>query len=125
MTTTFRLTGIPGGTVDPQKREIDFRLQLNDGTQLACIAELSAAEQIASALGRMTQQFRQPKSQNVVAEEIAEYAVQRDPHGGPVLLRLVTPQGIPYTFALPLAAATDIATRLQIESAKVRPSGNA
>ncbi len=126
MTTTFRLTGIPGGTVDTQKRDIDFRLQLSDGTQLACIADLTAAEQIASALGRMTQQFRQqPKRQNVVAEEISEYAIQRDPQGGPVLLRLVTAQGIPYTFALPLAAAADIAARLQIESAKVRSSGNA
>jgi len=125
MTTTFRLTGIPGGAVDLQKREIDFRLQLDNGGELAFIAGLSAAEQIASALGRMTQQLRQSKPQNVIAEQVAEYAVQRDPHGGPVLLRLVTPQGIPYTFALPLAAATDIVTRLQIESAKVHPSGNA
>jgi hypothetical protein len=122
---TLRLTGIPGGTVDTQKREIDFRLQLNDGTELSCIADFSAAEQMASALGRMTQQFRQSKSQNVTAEQITEYAVQRDPLGGPVLLRLITPQGIPYTFAVPLSAATDIATRLQIESAKVLPSGNA
>jgi hypothetical protein len=111
--------------VDPQKREIQFELSLDDGSALEFSASQSTAEQVISALAPMAKALRQHGPQTIAVETVAEYTVQRDVYGGPVILRFVTPQGVPYTFAFPSHAAADIATRLKIESEKSVPMGNA
>jgi hypothetical protein len=111
--------------VNAEKQEIDFSLAVSDGRPLGFIAKIGVAEQIISGLGRMVRDLRQPKPQMTAAEDVAEYLVQRDAFGGPVLLRFVTPHGVPYTFALPAVAASDIAERLKTESQKERPVGRA
>jgi len=125
MATIFRLAGVESGSVDPGTADINFLVQVEDGRKLAFVASAAVAEQIASALGGMSQQLRQSSPQAVNAEDIAQYGVQRDAYGGPVLLRLVTRGGIPHMFAVPLAAASDIAARLKTESEKDRKPGHA
>jgi hypothetical protein len=100
-------------------------MQVSDGRRLAFVAEIAVAEQISSALGRMAKELRQPGPQTVIAEPIAEYTVQLDAFGEAVILRLVTPHGVPHTFALPADTAAEIGARLKTESEKKRNPGRA
>ncbi len=125
MPKTFRVIGLPRGDVDPQKQELQFTLRVSDGKEMAFTAKIGVAEQVISGLARMARTLRQPNPQAVSAETVAEYLVQQDAFGAAILLRFVTPDGVPYTFALPKAAAIDIAAQLQSESAKDRRPGRA
>lgn len=125
MATTFRLAGLSEATVDNEKQDISFVLKVADGRGLAFVADAAAARQIASSLGRVALQARQVTPQMIGAEKIAQYGVKREAFGEVVLLQLVSEDGVPYMFALPLQAATDIASRLQIESAKNAGTGRA
>jgi hypothetical protein len=100
-------------------------LKVADGRGLAFVAEAAAARQIAAALGRMALQARESGPQMVGAEKVSQYGVKKDAFGETVLLQLVSEDGVPYMFALPLNAATDIAARLQTECAKGSGAGRA
>jgi hypothetical protein len=125
MPTTFRLAGLSEATIDTEKQDVSFVLKVADGRGLAFVADAAAARQIASSLGRMALQARQATPQMIGAEKIAQYGVKREAFGEVVLLQLVSEDGVPHMFALPLSAATDIASRLQIESAKNPGTGRA
>jgi hypothetical protein len=118
MPTIYRVTGLPKGTTNSQKREIEFVLQTGDGNQLEFVTDISAAKQIASALGTLAKRIPQSKAQAVTAEEVISYGAQREAFGSHVLLKLITKSGVPHMFAIPLAGAVDIGARLQKESAK-------
>jgi hypothetical protein len=118
MPTTFRLAGLTEATVDNEKSDINFVLKVSDGRGLAFVADAATARQIASSLGRMALQARQAGPQMLGAEKISQYGVKREAFGETVLLQLVSEDGVPHMFAIPLNAATDIAGRLQVESAK-------
>ena len=118
MPTIQRVKGLPKGTPNIQKREINFVLQTANGDELEFVANVSAAEQIASALGTLAKRMPKSKAQAVTAEEVGSYGVQREAFGSHVLLKLITKSGVPHMFAIPLAGALDIGARLQKESAK-------
>jgi hypothetical protein len=88
MATLFRLTGIPEGLVDKEKREITFRMQVEDGRLLEFVAPVVVAEQMASALGGLAKQVGPAKGQMINAQVVAQYGIQRDAFGGPVILQL-------------------------------------
>jgi hypothetical protein len=125
MPTLFRLVGLAEATVDREKHDVNFVLKVSDGRGLAFVAEAPAARQIAASLGRMAVEAGQTAPMTLAAEKIAKYGVKRDAFGGVVLLQLISDDGIPYMFALPSSAASDIATTLQSESAKVSGIGHA
>jgi hypothetical protein len=125
MPTTFRLAGLVEAAIDDEKGDINFVLKVSDGRGLAFVAEAAAARQIASSLGRMAVQARASGPQMIGAEKVAQYGVKKDAFGEAVLLQLVSEDGVPYMFAIPLGAATEIAARLQTESAKNSGTGRA
>ncbi len=125
MATLFRLACIPGGIVDRQKREIIFRMQVEDGRLLEFVAVAEVAEQMASALAGFAKQIEPVKGQAINAQVVAQYGIQRDAFGSHVVLQLVTEGGVPHKFAIPLDAIADIVARLTIESEKDRTTGHA
>jgi hypothetical protein len=125
MPTIFRLAGLIEASIDNEGRDVNFVLRVSDGRGLAFVAEAAAARQIASSLGRVALETRQSAPQVISAEKISKYGVKKDAFGEAVLLQLVSEDGVPYMFALPLGAAAEIAVRLQRESAKNPGAGHA
>jgi hypothetical protein len=125
MPTIFRLAGLIEASIDNEGRDVNFVLRVSDGRGLAFVAEAAAARQIAFSFGRVALETRQSAPQVISAEKISKYGVKKDAFGEAVLLQLVSEDGVPYMFALPLNAAADIADRLQTESAKNPDTGRA
>jgi hypothetical protein len=90
MTTVFRLAGLAEGSVDREKRDVNFVLKTSDGRGLAFVAEEPAARQIASSLGRMALDARQQGPQALPAERVVQYGVKKDGYGEAILLQLVS-----------------------------------
>jgi hypothetical protein len=63
------------------------------------------------------------KAHLLTAENVAATHIQKDRWANVVLMQLITPGGVPYTFALPPQVASDIADRLKTESAKPHQAG--
>jgi|GEM_PF-1660478 hypothetical protein len=132
MPKAMRVVGIPNGAVDPERQEVSFALATAERKAFSFVAKIGVAEQIIAGLGRMVHGIREARlekgeanAQTTAAEDVAQYLVQRDPWADRVLLRLVTPQGVPYTFALPASAAADMGARLNAESANRSTTGRA
>jgi hypothetical protein len=125
MPTVFRVDGLTEASIDSETHDISFVLRVSDGRGVAFVTEPAAARQIASSLGRVALDARQTVPMTVAAEKISKYGVKREAFGEAVLLQLVSDDGIPYMFALPLATADDIAARLLRESEKGASSGRA
>lgn len=125
MPTTFRLAGLAEATVDGQNHDVNFVLKVEDGRGLAFVASAPAARQIAASLGRVALEARSSSPQIMSAEKIVQIGAKQDAFGAAVLLQLVSEDGVPYMFALPLAAAADVGARLQAESAKASTTGRA
>jgi len=125
-----RLIGLPGGTVDSVSHEINFVLSVTDGEPIAFVVEYGPATQVISALGRMLSELRRilmdaQASKFIVAEKVASSHVQKDSWENIIIMQLMTPQGTPYTFALPPQDAAEIADQLRAESAKPHHAGSA
>jgi len=125
-----RLIGLPGGAVDTINHQILFELAVTDGEPIAFVVEYGPATQVVSALGRMLAELRRilmtaQASKCIVAEKVASSHVQKDSWENIVIMQLMTPQGTPYTFALPPHDAAEIANQLRIESAKPHQAGTA
>jgi hypothetical protein len=121
--TRYRLVSLPSGAVDTEKHEIVFELSVKDGKPLSFVATYGVAAQITSGLGRMVKQLHQIlQEQKGVASSAAEQVegahIQKDRWSDTVILQLMTPQGIPYTFAIPCNAVAEMAGRLKTESEK-------
>jgi hypothetical protein len=125
-----RLIGLPAGTVDRVTHEINFVLAVADREPIAFVVEFGPAAQVVSALGRMLSELRRilmtsQTSKSIVAEKVASSHVQKDSWENLVIMQLMTPQGTPYTFALPPQDAAEIANQLRTESAKPHQVGSA
>lgn len=125
MPTVFRLAGLSEGSIDREKRDVNFVLKVSDGRGLAFVAEAGTARQISSSLGRMALDARQSGPHAIAAEKVAQYGVKKDAFGDAVLLQLISDDGVPYMFALPGSAAVDIARRLEAEYEKPAGTGRA
>jgi hypothetical protein len=131
MPKTYRLTGLPEGAADVANQELRFSLSVARDAPLAFVGKIGVVTQIISALGRILMELRiQLEARgagmaSVNAEEVAAAHIQRERWRDVVLLQLITPAGVPYTFALSQEASVDISARLKIESAKSSQRGNA
>jgi len=125
-----RISGVTGGSVDPNRDEIVFELQCNERKLPTFVAKSQVVKQIAMGLAALLQGLQDARNKlgipfaarAIHAEPVAQYAIKVDPFADKILIHLVAENGIPYTFAVPRDAAADIAVRLQTETSKgVKP----
>jgi hypothetical protein len=122
------LTGLTSGAVDTTSHEITFHLSVSGRAPFAFVAKHGPVAQMISGLSRMLSELRrvldsEKKMEAVSAENVAATHIQKDRWANVVLMQLITPGGVPYTFALPPQVASDIADRLKTESAKPHQAG--
>jgi hypothetical protein len=130
MAKAHRLVGLSGGTVDTVRHEMSFNVTASDGQSIVFVAEFGPASQLISGLSRMLSELRHvlyeaQGMKSIAAEAVAASHVQMDQWENVVLMQLITPQGVPYTFALKPQEAAEIADQLKTESAKPHQSGSA
>ncbi len=118
------------GSVDVDRRDVHFTLVKNDGTTLQCVGEFTATAQITAALAQMLSSLRtrvnkKPATVPVAATSIQWALVQKDPWSDFVLLQLISPEGIPFSFQIQRKDAAALAARLRTESEKPTLTGNA
>lgn len=124
----LRVTGLPEGSVDVDKQELNFTISVSEGKPTLFVAKFGVAAQVIGALGRMLTELRAQLDKkggiaSVAAEQVAAAHIQKDRWTDVVLVQLITPRGVPYSFAVRCQDAADIADRLKIESAKGTQSG--
>ena len=130
MSNYHRLIGIASGAVDQQNQEIKFEIAVSEKRPISFVAKFGPASQLVGALGRMISELRrvldaEKKMETVFPEVVAEAYVKQERWSGAILVEIVTPQGIPYIFAIPSQIASDIADRLKTESSKYSQVGMA
>jgi hypothetical protein len=116
------VTGLPGGAIDLEKGEILFELAISNGQSLSCIARMGPISQVIGGLARMRLTLEAHlRSQNAIeispAEQVAQSLIHKERWSDNVMMVLTTPEGVPYTFALPCQIAAEIADQLKTESA--------
>lgn len=126
----YRIVGLSGGGVDTVSHEIQFELTITGQAPMTFVAEYGPAAQVIGALARMNLELRRVLLEaqgikSVPAEKIASSHVQKDQWENMVIMQLTTPQGVPYTFAIPPQDAAGIAEQLKTESAKPHQTGRA
>ena len=126
----LRLISLPEGTVDTEKHEISFVLDVDGNRPFSFVAKYGVAAQITSSLGKMVSELHEflvatKGTESTAAEPVASFHVQKDQWSQEVLLMLMTPRGVPYTFALPHLAAVEIANQLKTQSGKATQTGTA
>ena len=126
----LRVAGLTDGSVDLDKKELSFTLSIRGRDPYRFVADFGAATQVIGALGRMWAEFRSRLDQQggvapISAEQVSASHVQKERWTDVVLLQLITPAGIPYSFAIPTRDAADIADRLKTESAIPTQTGSA
>lgn len=123
-----RVTGLASGAIDLAKADIRFALSRANGDTFDLVANIPAVEQIIGALARMSAEASARlagQSAAMAAETLAAAELQRDQVGTKMVLTLISDRGVPFRFAIDAQQAANIAARLQTESARARPSGNA
>jgi hypothetical protein len=125
-----RVAALAGGQVNLDTKDIEFDLTLSDRQTLALVATYGSAAQITSALGGMLKALRgaldsERGMATIAGERVEGCHIQKDRWKDEVILQLITPSGIPYTFGIPTRDAAQIAERLRIDSAKPTQTGNA
>ena len=117
-------------SVPPFTFHVHFTLAVSEGPPISLVARYGVASQVIAGLGRMLLQMREAlekekSTETVAAETVVDVHVQKERWSDMVLVQMMTPHGIPYTFAIPTQAAGEIADRLKIESAKPTETGRA
>jgi hypothetical protein len=130
MATPQRVTGITGGHVDTEAREISFDLSTPQGTKIPLSAKFAGAQQIVSSLAVMVKKLdavmrAKGEMAAVSVEQIAEIDVKQERWEGRILIWIRTAEGVPHVFALPAQSASELADRLKTESARSTQPGNA
>ena len=111
-----RLVGLQSGAADIEKLEAQFTLSTSDGKPLRFVAKLGVAEQITAALARICTELRAKAARALgAAEQVAGFHVHREAMHDAVMLRIQTPQGVVYTFAMEPRIAVDMAASLKAE----------
>lgn len=126
----YRALGVSSGSINLDTREISFALSIAGRPPMEFVSEFGPATQIIGALGRMffglQQRLAGEKGMTTVAgEQVQASHIQKDQWKDVVIMQLTTPQGVPYTFALPPKMAVDISEQLKTESAKPHQTGRA
>jgi len=113
---------------DAEKLEFEITFAFDDGSRMPLLTYFPAVEQMLPALSQIVTAVRESKRgtvQQVVAEDVRECVVEKDRWENVVVLRFVSANGAPYTFAIPPQNAREIAERLIIEAAKPHQVGQA
>jgi hypothetical protein len=118
MPTRHRLTAMPDGHIDTEKREMVFDLSVSNGRSFSFVAKCGVATQVIGGLGRMFLELQRVvyQAQGIepsAAEEVHSSHIQKDRWSDNVIVQLTTPAGVPYSFAIPSQIAADIAVRLK------------
>jgi hypothetical protein len=108
----YRVLGIGSGGVDTVSHEINFEFTIDGRPSMSFVAAYAPAVQIIGALGRMFFELRRilheaKGMKSVAGEQVASSHIQKDRWENVVLMQLTTPQGVPYTFAIPPQIAAD------------------
>ena len=124
MPKVHRLVGITRGAVDTKAHEIQFDLQDSERRTVSFVGRFGPIAQVIAGLARLHFELRQilqtaKAMEPTAAEEIGGHRIHADSWSPVVLVELVTPQGVPYTFEVSRQMANEIADRLKSESAKI------
>src|SRR5690348_8296887 len=126
-----RVLGVKAGRVNTRTDEIVFDLAV-EGKQfpMSFVASYEAFTQIMNGLGRLfvavqNSLYEKKTMKGASAEAVASTHIQRDRWANVVLMQLSTPEGVPYTFAIPPQVAADMAEQLKTESSLPHQAGNA
>ena len=112
----MRVTGLPEGAVDKERKEIHFSLATSEMKPLDFVAKYGIAAQVVAGIGRMMSELRAIQEQPGTAEAppaepVTGFSIRKE--RDVVLVQLMTQLGIPYTFAIPTAHAAELADRLK------------
>jgi hypothetical protein len=114
--------------LDVEKLEFEITFAFDDGSVMPLATYFPAVEQMLPALSQIVTAVRESQrgtAQQVVAEDVRECVVEKDQWEDVVVVRFVSVNGAPYTFAIPPQSAREIAERLRIEAAKPHQVGRA
>jgi hypothetical protein len=129
MTAAKKLVGISKiRATNVEALEFEITLAFDDGSLMTVATYFPAVEQMLPALSQIVTAVRESHrgtAQQVVAEDVRECIVEKDHWQDVVVLRFVSQNGAPYTFAIPPQGAREIAERLRIEAAKPHQVGQA
>ena len=126
-----RVIGVTDAAVDPDAKELQFSLAVDDRPPIPFIMGYGPLTQVLGALGRMFLMLQEiaerekGKMDAIAAEQVAGAHIQQERWTGNVICQLTTPTGIPYNFVLIPHAAIDIAARLKTESERPHQAGSA
>jgi len=122
-----RVIAFPRGAADLTNGEVRFTLQVSEGQLLDFVATLGIGEQIISNLSWICAQLKATEILRAVPMiQAVSLEVQPDP--GPtsdVLVKIETPEGVPFYFVLSREVAASAAANLKIQSERDARSGSA
>ncbi len=124
-----KLAGIEEGSIDPEKGYVVFKAKLDRRPDQWFAAKANVLDQTLSTLATLLRQLREhtavPAAEAIFAIEVGQYAIQKDPFSEKVLMKIISPDGIPYTFAVPTRATDEMSERLKAEGSKPTVFGKA
>jgi hypothetical protein len=124
-----KLLGIEEGAIDPKNGYVSFKAKLDRRPDQWFATKANVLEQILSTLGTLLRQLKEhtavPAAEAISAIEVGQYGVQKDPFHDKVLMKIISPVGIPYTFAIPTSAVGEMSERLKTEGSKPTVFGSA
>jgi hypothetical protein len=126
--TRKRLLGISNVRGHQETLDFDITIAVDREEPIEAIANLPVIEQMLPVLSLLAQAVREQLSgtaQVVVAQDVSQVTVEKDPWQDQIVIRFLSPEGIPHTFAVPPKNALEIADRLKSEAAKPHRVGQA
>lgn len=128
MSRSRKLLGISYAKARPEMAEFDLTFAVDGRASMQVILHFSVAEQMATVFAQLATAVREHQSgtlQAVIAQDVAHCSVERDRWADEVVVRFVSSDGAPYTFALKPETALDIAAKLKTEAEKPHQTGHA
>lgn len=124
-----RLTGIEEGYIDPKTGYVLFKANLDQRPNEWFAAKANVIEQVLSMLAALLSQLMELSAtgapEAIPAIEVSQYAIRKDPFDDKVLMKILSTDGVPYTFAIPARATNEMSDRLKWEGSKPTIFGRA
>lgn len=108
--------------------DFDITIAVDGRKPIEAIAAFPVVEQMLQALSLLAKAAREHLSgtaQAVVAQDVHQVTIEKDPWQDAIVIRFLSIEGIPHTFAVPPKNALEIAERLRIEASKPHQAGTA
>ena len=123
-----RLLGISNVRGHQDTLDFDVTIAVDGRKPIEAIVAFPVVEQMLQALSLLAKAAREHLSgtvQAVVAQDVHQVIVEKDRWEDLIVIRFLSIEGIPHTFAVPPKNALDIAERLKTEAAKPHQIGTA